>query len=116
MPLGNMHWDSMTKSARTPTYSREATRETSFHGLALPHFSGAFELFGHVSRRVMKRLWFLRGIRSCGRWGFAPTTTNAVLSSGQRAFFITLLVSRSGSSMRKSFALCEAFGLTPFPG
>ena len=25
-----------------------------------------------------------------------------------------LLVSRSGSSMRKSFALCEAFGLTPF--
>jgi hypothetical protein len=24
------------------------------------------------------------------------------------------LVSRSGSSMRKSFALCEAFGLTPF--
>ena len=25
------------------------------------------------------------------------------------------LVSRSGSSMRKSFALCEAFGLTPFP-
>ena len=27
------------------------------------------------------------------------------------------LVSRSGSSMRKSFALCEAFGLTPFgPG
>ena len=26
-----------------------------------------------------------------------------------------LLVSRSGSSMRKSFALCEAFGLTPFP-
>ena len=31
--------------------------------------------------------------------------------------FITLLVPRSGSSMRKSFALCEAFGLTPFgPG
>ena len=25
-----------------------------------------------------------------------------------------MLVSRSGSSMRKSFALCEAFGLTPF--
>jgi hypothetical protein len=25
------------------------------------------------------------------------------------------LVSRSGSSMRKSFAHCEAFGLTPFP-
>ena len=25
------------------------------------------------------------------------------------------LGSRSGSSMRKSFALCEAFGLTPFP-
>ena len=25
------------------------------------------------------------------------------------------LVSRSGSWMRKSFALCEAFGLTPFP-
>jgi len=32
-----------------------------------------------------------------------------------RGSFITLLVSRSGSSMRKSFALCEAFGLTPFP-
>jgi hypothetical protein len=31
-----------------------------------------------------------------------------------RGFFITLLVSRSGSWMRKSFALCEAFGLTPF--
>jgi len=34
-----------------------------------------------------------------------------------RGFFITLLAPRSGSSMRKSFALCEAFGLTPFgPG
>ena len=31
------------------------------------------------------------------------------------AFFSSLLVSRSGSSMRKSFALCEAFGLTPCP-
>jgi hypothetical protein len=40
----------MTKIARTPTYSRQATRETSFHGLAPPHFSGAFELFGHASR------------------------------------------------------------------
>ena len=30
------------------------------------------------------------------------------------AFFSSLLVSRSGSSMRKSFVLCEAFGLTPF--
>ena len=29
--------------------------------------------------------------------------------------FSMLLVSRSGSSMRKSFALCEPFGLTPFP-
>ena len=53
--------DSMTKIARTPTYSRQATRETSFHGLALPHFSGTFELFGHVSRSVMKKPWFLRG-------------------------------------------------------
>ena len=40
---------SMTNIARTPTYPREATRETSFHGLAPPHFSGAFELFGHAS-------------------------------------------------------------------
>jgi len=40
----------MTRIARTPTYSREATRETSFHGLTPPHFSGAFELFGHASR------------------------------------------------------------------
>ena len=48
VPLGNMHWGSMTKIARTPTYSREATRETSLHGLTPPHFSGAFELFGHA--------------------------------------------------------------------
>jgi len=32
-----------------------------------------------------------------------------------QGFLITHLVSRSGSSMRKSFAVCEAFGLTPFP-
>jgi hypothetical protein len=44
----------MTKIARTPTYSREATRETSFHGLAAPHFSGAFELLGHASRSMLK--------------------------------------------------------------
>ena len=31
-----------------------------------------------------------------------------------RGIFITLIVSRSGSSMGKPFALCEAFGLTPF--
>ena len=31
------------------------------------------------------------------------------------AFFSGRLVSRSGGSMRESFALCEAFGLTPFP-
>jgi hypothetical protein len=70
VPLGNMHWDSMTKIARTATYSREATREASFHGLAPPHFSGAFELFGHASGRVMKkplarrREPFLSGIKA----------------------------------------------------
>ena len=31
------------------------------------------------------------------------------------AFLSSLPMSRSGSSMRKSFAHCEAFGLTPFP-
>ena len=54
----------MTKIARTPTYSREATRETSFHGLAPPHFSGAFEPFGHASRRVPAfggRVWARAG-------------------------------------------------------
>ena len=45
---------SMTNIARTPTYPREATRETSFHGLAAPHFSGAFELLGHASRSMLK--------------------------------------------------------------
>ena len=45
----------------------------------------------------MTEPWFLRGSR--------------IRASG---FFITLLVSRSGSPMKKSFALCEAFGLTPF--
>ena len=39
----------------------------------------------------MKEPWFLRGIRIRGGWGFAPTTTYTVLSSGQGAFFITLL-------------------------
>jgi hypothetical protein len=31
-----------------------------------------------------------------------------------RGFFITLLMSRLGSSMKKSFAFGEAVGLTPF--
>ena len=43
----------------------------------------------------------------------APERDGSLLQA--RRSFITLLVSRSGSSMRKSFALCEAFGLTPFP-
>ena len=73
----------MTKTARTPTYSREATRETSFHGLTPPHFSGAFELFGHASRRGMKGPCFLRGIRAHGGWGFRPTTMCTVLFFGQ---------------------------------
>jgi four helix bundle protein len=34
---------------------------------------------------VMKKPWFLRGIRICGGWGLAPTTTYAVLFSGQGA-------------------------------
>ncbi len=33
----------------------------------------------------MKKPWFLRGIRKCGGWGFAPTTPYAVLFSGQGA-------------------------------
>ena len=43
----------------------------------------------------------------------APPLTSLLLRPS--AILDTLLVSRSGSSMRKSFALCEAFGLTPFP-
>jgi hypothetical protein len=34
----------------------------------------------------MKKPWFLRGIRNCGGWGFAPTTIDTVLFSGQGAF------------------------------
>ena len=35
---------------------------------------------------VMKEPWFLRGIRRCGDWGKAPTTTSTDLFSGQGAF------------------------------
>ena len=37
-------------------------------------------------RSVLKNPWFLRGLRICGGWGFAPTTTYTVLFSGQREF------------------------------
>ena len=52
----------MTKIARSPTYSREATRETSFHGLAAPHFSGAFELFGQASSMPQAPSWRARQV------------------------------------------------------
>ena len=49
-------------------------------------------------------------------WWLGPCPNHHIYGTllRTRGFFITLLVSRSGSSMRKSFALCEAFGLTPF--
>ena len=44
------------------------------------------ELPERDNRSVMKKPWFPRGIRSCGGWRFAPTTTYTVLFSGQEAF------------------------------
>ena len=49
----------------------------------------------------------LREIRLAGN--------GAVSGTGDRQRGRGNLESRSGSSMKKSFALCEAFGLTPFP-
>jgi len=45
--------------------------------------------------RVMKEPWFLRGIRICGGWGFAPTTTYTVLFSGRGGVLISLLGQRA---------------------
>jgi len=65
----------MTNIARTPTYPREATRETSFHGLAAPHFSGAFELFGHASSGLLKNADERKEKSLCWGVGFAHTPT-----------------------------------------
>ncbi|MCJ7707414.1 MAG: hypothetical protein MUO38_07325, partial [Anaerolineales bacterium] len=46
-------------------------------------------------------------------WGRIPNHHICGSRLGARRFFISLLVSRSESSIRESFALCEAFGLTP---
>ena len=40
---------------------------------------------GMGTRSVVKRPWFLRGIRVSGGWDFAPTTRYSVLFSGQGA-------------------------------
>jgi hypothetical protein len=37
-------------------------------------------------RSVMKKPWFLRGIRVYGGWGKAPSTIHTVLFSGQGPF------------------------------
>ncbi|MCJ7708049.1 MAG: hypothetical protein MUO38_10565, partial [Anaerolineales bacterium] len=42
-----------------------------------------YELMTRDTKNVMKEPWFLRGIRNCGGWGFAPTTTVTVLFTGQ---------------------------------
>jgi len=81
-----MHWDSMTRIARTATYSREATRETSFHGLAPPHFPGAFELFGHASSRLLKKAVAGKEAGLSGSLGFAHAPTYADSSPSGLAY------------------------------
>jgi len=49
-----------------------------------------------------------------GVWA-SPTPPRRPASFLAVAIFSSLLESRSGSSMRKSFAVCETFALTPFP-
>ena len=72
---------------------------------------------GAQAGRVMKKRLARRRESHTGWLGRSPNHPYMRLPLRNQGFFITLVVSRSGSSMRKPFALCEAFGLTPFgPG